>query len=305
MIRAGLLALALATPVEAQDLALCEAVWARAMTLAGEVTVTGAVRLEGDWCLAQGLRVDVPGEYAPDWRADRLRFRGGALGWMLDGSGIPDRLEVSVEGMSFAVQTGQPQTDYLFAAQSRAYPIQGDLALAWDPAGRTLAVERLEIDFPGANRVVLTATAKGVDLSSMGAAQMSATGFAVTEADLTVQTHGLFESYLLMALGSMFLPLDGDMMAAADGLRTQMISAAIQLPEASFPAESKDALLELIMLLPNPSGTLSVSMRAESGVGPARLMGFAMTGVPDTLDGIAPVLDGVRFDIGWTREATP
>jgi hypothetical protein len=63
----------------------------------------------------------------------------------------------------------------------------------------------------------LSAVVTGVDLSSQGAMQMSATSFALTEADLRITTHGLFEWYALMALGPMVLPPEGDMEAAAAG----------------------------------------------------------------------------------------
>jgi hypothetical protein len=77
------------------------------------------------------------------------------------------------------------------------------------------------------------------------------------------------------------------------------------LPAASFPPASKAALQAVLSELPNPSGTLTVAMRSDAGIGPARLMGYAMTGVPDTIAGLAPVLDGVTFDIGWSHASTP
>lgn len=309
MIRAALALLALAGPATAQDLpsqALCQNVWTRltdlaatAFPLTGEVTPNN---MEG--CLFTDLRLDLPGEYVPDWYIDSLQVTG-ALPWIADGSAPPDRLGFRFSGLRMVVQTGNPQMDYLFAAQSRANLIDMDVDLAWDATARVLAVERLDIDFPGENRVSLTAKVAGVDLSSTGAMQMSATSFAITEADLTVQTHGLFEWYALMGLGSLLLPLEGDMEAAVRVLRADAVAAVNQLPETSFPPASKAALTALIAELPNPAGVLTIAFRSKAGFGPARVMGFAITGVPTTMADAAPLLDGLTLNIGWTHEDRP
>jgi hypothetical protein len=124
----------------------------------------------------------------------------------------------------------------------------------------------------------------------------------VTEADLRGQTHGLFEWFLLNSLASVFLPYEGDVEAAATQLWAEMAATVDDLPESSFPAASKSALKTLIGELPNPSGVLTLQLRSEAGIGPARLAGYAMTGVPDSLEDAEPLMDGVTVDIGWTHE---
>ncbi len=311
MIRAGLLALLLAGPAAAEvdlsDFMLCSNAWNRISEVTaalGEVMSLGVSR-DGDWCVVESPVLDLPGQYMPDWHLDRLRFRGSALGWIANGATLPEGLEVVAEGLRLVVQTGNPQMDWLFAAQARPNAIRADASLAWDAAARELRLEGLSIDFPGENLVELSAVVAGVDLSSTGAMQMSATSFAVTEADLAVTTHGLFEWYLLMALGPSVLPTEGDMEAAAAGLRAAMRTAVADLPGASFSDASKAALGVLIGELPNPSGDLVVSLRSEAGVGPSRLMPWAMTGVPKTLAEAAGVLHGVTVEIGWTHADAP
>jgi hypothetical protein len=304
MIRAALaLSLALAGPVWAERTAIgpdCNAVWT---SLATSFPLRGAVAPpDGEWCVFADVVLDMPGTYVPDWHAEKLRLRGAALTWAVDRSLPPDRLELAVEGLRLVVQTGDPQMDYLFAAQARPNRIGVQAALAWDGAARTLTVERLEIDFPGENLVSLTALVNGVDLSSEGAMQMSATGFAVTEADLMIQTHGLFEWYVLMAFGPMVLPREGDMAAAMARVRADLVTGIAALPDATFPQASKAALAALAGELPNPSGILTLSLRSAAGVGPARLMGYAMTGVPHTMAEAGPLFDGVTVNIGWSHE---
>lgn len=304
MIRAGALALLLAGPAVADE--LCPAAWQSVTTaLSAFGAASGKVRQEGDWCLVQGAVLDLEGQYLPDWHLDRLRFRGSAVTWLVDGSSAPEGLEIVVEGLRLVVQTGNAQFDWLYAAQARASMIDAEVSLAWGAKARLLRLEGLSIDFPGDNRVDLSATLTGVDLSSTGAMQMSATSFALTEADLNVTTHGLFEGYLLMPLGSAFLPHEGDMAAAADAIRTELITAVVALPPSSFSDASKDALLALIMQLPNPSGELTLSLRAAPGIGPARAAGYALVGVPQSAADLEPLFRGVTVDVGWVHADAP
>lgn len=310
MIRAGLLVLLLAGPATAQGLAgqaLCAAAWAKlggGLSAPGPVTAA-SVTTEGDWCLVEAPVLDLQGQYLPDWHIDRLRFRGAALGWIAEGLGAPEGLEIAVEGLRLVVETGNAQMDWLFAAQARPNAIDAEAALSWDGGSRVLRLERLSVDFPGENLVELSARVEGVDLSSTGAAQMSAGSFSVTEADLRVTTQGLFEWYLLMALGPSFLPPEGDMEAAAEGLRSEMRAAVAELPGTMVSEASKAALVALIGDLPNPSGELVLALRANPGIGPARLAGPALTGVPRTVAEAAPLFQGVRVDVGWTRVDAP
>lgn len=310
MIRAGLLVLALASPVAAEGLAgqaLCSAVWAKVSGdwgYLGEVAAV-AVTQDGDWCLVDGPVLDLEGPYVPDWRMDRLRFRGSALGWVADGSTLPEGLEVTVEGLRLVVETGDARMDWLFAAQSGPNRIDAEAALAWDPTAKVLRLEGLSVDFPGENSVQVSGIVTGVDLSSMGAMQMSATSFALTDFEAQVTTHGLFEWYLLMGLGSAVLPSEGDIDAAAEGLRADMLTMVGDLPGTSFSDASKAALRALIGELPNPSGDLSLSLQAEPGIGPVRFGGYAITGVPQTLAEAAPLFKGVTVDVGWIHAEVP
>lgn len=310
MIRAGLLALVLASPAGAEGLAgqaLCAAAWANVSegltdlgaNLAAEVTQ------DGDWCSMRAPVLDLEGQYTPDLHVDRLMFRGSALGWIADGSTAPEDLEIVVEGLRMVVQTGNPQMDWLFAAQARPDGIDARASLTWDAGEKVLRLEGLSMDFPGDNLLELSARVERVDLSSRGAMQMSMTGFALSEADLRITTHGLFEGYLLMPLGTAFLPYEGDMVAAADALRTDLITVVVNLPDSSFSVASKDALLALIMQLPNPSGELTMALRAAPGIGPARVAGYAATGVPDTMAETAPLFEGVSLDVDWTHTDAP
>ena len=309
MIRGACAALALAAgPLAAQDLpgqSLCQTVWDRLVALTAPVLVlTGDVTpsaMEG--CLFTRVRADAPGPYVPDWHLEALHLTGDLP--VLGEGAMPERLVVRVSDLRPVFETGNPRVDYILAVQARVQSIQGDLDLAWDRAARELRLARLDIDFPGENRVTVTARATGVDLSGAGAAQMSLASAALVEADLMVRTHGLFEAYLLNLVADRLLPEDGDMEAAMAAVVAEASAAVLTLPEATFPGDSRAALVALLGELPNPAGTLAVTFRAEPGFGAARFAGFAVTGLPDTVAAAAPVLDGVTVRIEWTHEESP
>ncbi len=310
MIRAGLLALGLAGPAGAEGLvgqALCAAAWGKlseGLASLGAVTAEGVAQ-DGDWCVVEAPVLDLDGEHVPSWHMDRLRLRGAALGWIADGSSVPEGLEIVVEGLRLVVQTGNAQMDWLFAAQARPNGIDAEAALAWDAKAKVLRLEGLSVDFPGENLLEASARVTGVDLSSEGAMQMSATSFALTEAELRITMHGLFEWYALMALGPVLLPPEGDMEAAAEGIRADLVRMIGDLPETSVADDSKSALRALIAELPNPSGDLALALRAEPGLGPVRATGCAVTGVPETLAEAAPLFQGVMLDVDWTHVDAP
>jgi hypothetical protein len=110
---------------------------------------------------------------------------------------------------------------------------------------------------------------------------------------------------MLMALGPMVLPSEGDIDAAVEGIRADLVAMVGDLPGTSFTEATKAALRALIGELPNPSGDLTVALRAESGIGPARAAGYALNGVPQSVAEAAPLFQGVTVDVGWTHADSP
>lgn len=256
------------------------------------------------WCRFRDVRL-TSGGYDPDIWIDELDLRGDAFGFFTLGE-KPEtpglRAEAKVGGLHIVPKAHEPLMDYLLAAQAQSWAISVEAALDWDAAGRVLRLSRLDLDFPGENAVSLSVTVANVDLSSDGAMQMSVTGFAVTEAALDVTTKGLFESYLLMPLGSELLPFDGDVLAAAENLRLKALGGIAAMPEAAVPAASKDALSRLMAEMPNPSGRLTMAFRADPGFGPSRLGFIGLYGMPGSVAEAAPLFQGVTLDVTWTHE---
>ena len=260
---------------------------------------------EGEWCVYRNLRL-ATGGHNPDFAADTLRLRANAPLWavMMGEGASSDSLDaaVKIEGLRFFAKTGMANYDYLFQLQSMSNRTKVDLALNWDAGAKELRLTQLEVDFPGDNALSATARIGNVDLSSDGAAQMAVTGFAVQEATVDITSNGLFESVLLLPLGTMLLPQDGDMAAAAEALRAQALGGVADLPDASFSPDTKTALSQVIGEMPNPAGKLALNFQAPGGFGPARLTSFALFGVPRTIEQAAPLFKGTTLDATWTPQ---
>lgn len=283
----------------------CRRGWEAVTALREHVPLTGQYDgVEDGWCQLSKLALVTNG-YTPDVYVDRLRLRGAAVGWFLLGETGPSPvvdLDAQVEGLRLVPQMGDPQMDYLYLVQSNAWPIRAELSIGWEPERKLVTLSKLAVDFPGENALAVTARVANVDLASASAIQMSASGFAVMDATLDVTSKGLFESYLLMSLGPVLLPREGDMAAAVEGLQAQAVAGIAELPEAAFPADTKAALTALVQELPNPSGRLTASFRAPAGFGPARLAAFAAFGVPTTLAEAAPLFQGITLEASWTHQ---
>jgi hypothetical protein len=299
MLRAAMLLAALTGPAPAQgliDQAFCAALWATARDhAAGAAPIGGAaVTARDGGCEFTDVLVDLPGEYTPDWRADRLWLAGAALPWAMGAGGPPDRLDLRVEGLRYSVTTGMAQMDYILAAQARAQPIAARLSLAWGDG--VLTIEDLTVDFPGENLLHLTARIHGLELGGSPGLP-KADDLRLMAADVVIQTHGLFEAYALSPLATQYLPSDGDVAGAAEALMNEVAAKLRALPEPTFPPETRDALVRFVGEWPNPSGRLVGSLRTDQGIDIGNML-F----VEDLANPLGP---GVTVLIGWTHEDAP
>jgi hypothetical protein len=303
-LRLGAMALVcgLAAPVTAQDMARedCATIWSKAQAaLQGVPHTFGTVGMDQGWCLVDRLVLKSQSEYGADWETDQVRFRASAGAGLFYNSVLPESFELDVRGLRIVPHMGSAQMKYLFGLQTFLNKIDASLAYSWERDARVLNVTKLAIDFPAENEFKATARIINVDLSSEGTLQGSAAGFGVTNADVELTTNGFFESYMAMALGPILLPQEGDMEAEVRKLRAKTTAAIGDLPGTTFSSQTKSALKDLVADLPQPKGTLTLSLRADQGFGPVRLTRYAMTGLPETVADLAPIFDGVQIDADW------
>ncbi len=304
MIRAALLSLILTAPAGAEGLAgqaLCEAVWDGFREAVGADWLTGRMRWYNDgWCVVEDVVYASDGGLDPEAHIDRLRYQGPAFAWALDDKTSPDWLRLEIEGLRLFARTGDPRMDWLLAAQAKPNRIDARLAMSWDAEDKELRTERLSVDFPGDSFVEFSALVTGVELLPVDTFLDRVDKIAVRESELTLRTHGLFEDYLLTTLGPFVLPEDGDMEFAAKQLRRKLIEQADELDRKNLPDTSKAALVAFVTELPNPSGTLRVSLQGNLGFNPY-LAFFSWAWGMDASVVLTTGLQDTIVEIGWTN----
>lgn len=298
----------LATPAMSMTEAECTRLWAAITGFGDDMRVsTGAVAIEDGWCVGREVRLgSTTGNSVYAW-ADVVRLRGPGyahliLGEVPQGGANPLQADLQVEGYVQELVSRDVISQYLLRAQSRPKALDVAVSVQADSATRILDLTRLDVDFPGDNAISVTGKARNVDLSTPAAQQMSLSGFAVTDLGVSIRSNGLFEDYALWPLGYLVLggPTDPEVQVAALKLQGQAIVAS--LPDETFAPAAKAALAALISEMPNPAGTLDLSLRSEAGVGPARFAGYAITGVPGTVAGFGPLFDGVVINMEWQHD---
>ena len=235
-------------------------------------------------------------------KADALIWSGEGRERFLRDNLPPLSLELDLTGLRVVPEIGDPVMTYLLDVQSRARPADLSIRVGWDEAENVLEWEKIELRFAGGDYVRYQAIVEDVDLSSMNAIQMSAGSFGITRTVLEVRSQGLFEAYALMPLGMALLHGEADPAARVEELKRRARSEISRLPETIFPPESKSSLANLADDMPAPAGTLRVEMTANPGLGTARGMQMALRGEDlSDLAEIWPLLEGVRYDIGYER----
>lgn len=288
-----------AAPTLAQDMtpADCASVAQALGPALADLGVTGAaLAAEDGWCVARRAGWETDGDYGQRFTAETLRLRGSGLD-RLARFGLPDRLDLEVDNLSVGAKLPDALMSWVFEVQGRRNRIDLELSLAFDPAARTLTVARASADFPGDNRIALTATLSGVDFSDPDKAMVSMGALTVPEARLEIETNGLFEWWALMPLATMWLPPEGDIDAAMDGVKAQMTGYLNGLPDI-FAEGGREALIAAIGDLPAPSGTLTVTLSAGENRLPGLAWMFLMEGV--RADWPAE-LDGLEIGAAWVR----
>jgi hypothetical protein len=294
----------LAFPAGAQEMtaADCAALATKIGDLAASmsVTVAGGGVDQGE-CVFQGVgyRSDRPG--GPEWRAERIAIRGGGPAGSFADTGVLASVSLDIQGLTIAPAFPDPVPAHLVGLPPLLRGIDATLGLYWESADQSLSVSRLLVDFPGDDALDLTARVINVDTSSLEGAMIGLGSFLLTDAEVKITSRGLFTALVTAAMGPKLAADDAARDEALAVSRQEATTWISQLPQASFSMGSRMALRTLVADLPDPVGTLRIKLRSETGIGPASLMRFALTGAPATLEDLQPLFDGLRVDVAWPR----
>jgi hypothetical protein len=265
----------------------------------GSVKSRSQVWLRAGFCSVDGVEIAPEGQYQPGFRTANVSWRANGLKAFLDEGTPPGSLDLKIEDLRISVKTGNGVMDYLMRAQNDRNGIDADVSLRWEADSKQLVLDRLDMDFPGANAIKATASMDRVDLTSQSAAQASLPSMGLTDLSVEVTTNGLFETYVLMPLGSVILGQAADPEAALKGVLDDAQAFVRTLPEASFPEPTKQAMVAVLADMPNPSGAFGLTLRAPDGIGSARFARYAIMSVPATSDAMGPLFDGVTVTASY------
>ncbi len=303
----GLLALALALPATADPVpdpvpdAGCAAELALLSTFVPVQAEDPPLRHSDGTCRIEAPRLlHSPGTMNPGMTADRLIWRSAGGDPLADPPVLPTALSGEVVNPRSLFDFDDPVFDYLFDRQMRGFAIRASFDLHRDEAAGILEIRSVEIDFAGDNRIALSARIDGLDLASPETALISAMGAGLLELHLDVTTQGLFESYLLMPLGTSLLdPYGEDPALQVERLKAEAAALIETLPRPLIDAASRRSLLALLEELPNPAGRLRISFGADRVFGVEQAIGLALSGVNGLVQGADGVTRGLALTVDW------
>lgn len=298
MIRALLVAagMALATPLSAQvSEDLCRAVFAQATGAIPDAIVEAEIGTDGADCVAQGVRI-VHGAGRGEIAADRIAWSGQGLDGFAEEMTPPRALVIEAEGLSTFALAGQPVFDYVRRARQAQRKVTLGFEARWDALTGRLVLDRLEIDFPGNNRLRLSARAEGADLTSLPALLDSVNRIALTEVTFDVTSNGLFEEVALPELAHFVTPTGGDPEASMRAMIGASVAAIEELPDDMLGGPSKAALIAVIESLPTPAGALRLTLTLDPPLEVTGALGARLWGTMPLADRLAGFRIGAQYE---------
>lgn len=281
MIRTALLLAALGLPASADALRQCEALVQRLPVEVAATTVIGGV------CAFTDVRF---GGTDTTWRAERVLL-GGDIDALPDA--LPTRLTGGVMGLVVEPHLpGQPGLAWLIGEQAGSGTI-----VTFDTAADAgvLRINSFVMRTGDAGRMALTARLTGVpDIWPIN--PTSAAAMRIQALDLEITFDGLFETLLLMPLGTALLDTTQEAEPQIAALRSAASAFLSDLQETS-QAENAAQAEVFLDALPHPRGVLEVGIGGE-GLSAVQVLQFAK-GIP-TPDFVRRTGDAVDLDVFWT-----
>lgn len=217
----------------------------------------GPVTTSGTMCNVTNVRIE----------SNRLHATIGRFSWQIEGlegymtSGTLLRHAVlEIDDLYVYPATDLAWMDYALRAQAHAGPgISVQVEVSHD-AGR-IHLSRLEVDFPGENRIEAGIVMHGFELHAE-----TLTDLIVEDAFLNIQSNGLFETYALMPYVEWLLADAMDPEAEMAQMRQIGTAVAMAQPEDIFPLQSREAMAAVVNDLLNPTGWLRIRLDAPEGL---------------------------------------
>ena len=264
-------------------------------------TFSRAPSLKSDgWCAASGVSINT--DSTVEVRAQELRWRIGGFDRLQAGL-PPTAISLTASGVRYVPRVDDAVMNYLFDVQFDQNDMMIDVDAFWDQSKNTVSLARARVVFDDDNSVSASGLVRDIDLSDLTTLQLSVGQLAVTDVSLTVQSNGLFENFLAMPLGMAVLDGSEDPQADVDKMKSSGQQILADIPNDILDENSATALGAVIADMPHPSGTLSLHLQSEQGLGAMRLMPMAMMWSGDDLAAIWDVMEDLTISATYNRSA--
>ena len=298
----------LAAPAAAQDSdAPCRATWdALAALFTGMgVAVTDppdVVGVDGDLCSATHLTLG----------GARTRVSMARLGWQgltaetFTDLALPEALLLTVDDLRVRNPLpGSPILGWAIDARQARDLIDLRLEATWDAQAGRLVVTEAAAEGRGDNRVVLAFALRGLYPETLRHPSPPLGDLVFEGLTAEIETNGLFERHALIPLARQILDAAPNVAPPARQFAELQSAWAREIravADAQLSPRSREALIEAIDALPNPSGLLTLVLSTGDGVGAEDIARLAAA-EGESLAGLLSRVPQVTLAVSWQESA--
>lgn len=184
---------------------------------------------------------------------------------------LPDALELTVRGMQFSPQTGNPTTDYIIGVQQSPYDLH--LQYHWDEA--TAALLLVDASMSSGNLGSISVSGTLADVSAMPTiigGMKDIVGYGVAQLSVSLANRAILETFAIPTLVAM-LPGDTDPRAHIETLRATLRAMVEALPDDIADTASRAALVDFIDAFPHPRQVYELTVTGDPPIPVAELAG--------------------------------
>lgn len=240
-----------------------------------------------EWCELENIAI-APGNtggFVPSYGIDQIRWQAD---WPEDARVFPPQgLNLTISGIFGLISQGGVDAslspDMAYQLQLSNLGDKSDITLhyAYDRSSGQLDLITLDLDGPGANDLILSATLNNLP-AEVFAGHIprgdSFIGVSLSKADLTLRNQSFFQGKAFMWLRAIF-PRFGDTPdAAVERAKRLAVMQLGEIPDQLIDPVSKDAVAAAIGTLPNPNGELHLHLAAPDPLGADDLLAMGMAG---------------------------
>ena len=239
---------------------------------------------------------------------ENLAVEIAELSWQLkglealtSGTGVLS-FEATLTDLRMSPRTPDRWVSYMLSEQNRRNTIDATFNLTWDLATGQLAINNLDVDLPGDNRVVYDLHIAGATPALLTGDPAALQAVSLNHMALTIVNHGFADSLILGPLIARLSEVPGAPETVIEGTKRDFRALVSNLPGDVFERDTKSALIDLIAAAPVPWGELSIRIVPNPTISLAPFFDAALQ--PITPDSISTLFQGGRVEVTYIEDSS-